>query len=560
MKKITYLFLGSLTALLCQTSCYDDNSTLATENIGNVGFDGNQTELYIGFQETLKVAPSLQLAEGTAVDALTYEWALTETYGSTNNEYEIIGTEQELNWIMDRPIASAPYTLKLTITDTAHDDLKYIYAWKVYVQSSFLDGLLICDTQDGQTSDLTLINNSSFTVNYSKEEHIFRNMLTTATGAPYDGLIQTLVYQLQGSMSSTHTNQVWALTDRGDCVRFKCVDYSVNGRMSDESLFVDQAAGMQVYSIFKSYQDIYALTNNSIYSVTPTNANRFNSPTNSLKTYRVSNNVVANSPNTSYSANYLVSYSNNHANFYDDEKGQFITLSGMGTFTQVQTFAASMNFDPNNLPGQTAVAGVVFEDATQVVFLLKDNASGNYSIYTLSTYVSEDGYYLDPDNWSGWTVITPEQPAAAKSKYAIPAEGKTLLDKAISVFFSNKNLVLYVATSEGIYAINYGAGTTATVATTAKFAPSGGETVVKAKMYQQGIYLHDLGAILGSYATVPELPLSNNSVMVATQTSANEGKVYVIPITQAAAGTLDASQAKIYTGFGKILDMTGTGY
>ena len=84
-------------------------------------------------------------------------------------------------------------------------------------------------------------------------------------------------------------------------------------------------------------------------------------------------------------------------------------------------------------------------------FLLKDDNSGNYAIYTLSQYKAEEGHYEDPDNWEGWIVTSPEQPAAAKNKYIIPTTGKTLLDKAVSIFFGHTNNVLYVVTDAAIY-------------------------------------------------------------------------------------------------------------
>ena len=54
--------------------------------------------------------------------------------------------------------------------------------------------------------------------------------------------------------------------------------------------------------------------------------------------------------------------------------------------------------------------------------------------------------------------------------------------------------------------------------------------------------------------------MNNKAIIVTTQSSEYEGKVHIIPITQVASGTLDPSKAKTYDGFGKILDVTTTGY
>ncbi len=56
------------------------------------------------------------------------------------------------------------------------------------------------------------------------------------------------------------------------------------------------------------------------------------------------------------------------------------------------------------------------------------------------------------------------------------------------------------------------------------------------------------------------LPWHNKAVIVSTQKSDSEGKVYVIPITQTGIGTLDPSKALAYDGFGKVLDVITIGY
>ena len=139
-------------------------------------------------------------------------------------------------------------------------------------------------------------------------------------------------------------------------------------------------------------------------------------------------------------------------------------------------------------------------------------------------------------------MTSPEQPAAAKNKYIIPTTGKTLLDKAVSIFFGHTNNVLYVVTDAAIYSFTYGMGNEVSVSTTSQFTPSNGEKITKAKLYQQGQYTNQI------------------NVMTVTQSAEFNGKVSIVPMKQAGAGTLDISKALIYDGFGKILDVTTTGY
>ena len=503
MKK--YIFISPLLlCLLSLYSCYDDSSTLATNNIGNITFTEKQSELYVGSMEELTLTPDIQIAEGTNTNALTYEWALTETpvtsSSSYNFEYEIISTDPQLNYIVERPVSTSPYTLLLTITDTVHDNLQYTKYWKIYVQSTFLDGLLISDTQNGTTSDLTLINNQAFTVNYNKDEQIFRKILTSLNGQPFNGLMQTLVYEVMGYGSSIQTNQVWTILGDATLARFNCLDYTQNGQFEDQSLIIDKPNGLQVLSAFQSHSNFYINTSNNLYTLTPSTVNRFSSPAGALSSYKANNNVIAYSPNTGHVSNSLSGADQQHLTFYDKERAAFITCNGSGQFMQVKSFDANNNFDPNKLPNQTAISAVVFEDMSQIVFLMKDDTNGTYSIYTFSRYIGEEGHY-DGDNW---IVTSPSQPASARNKYTIPSEGTALLDKAISIFFSNRNLLLYVTTTDGIYTINYGAGSTATVSTTAKYTPQSGEIITKAKMYQQGLYNYNCDLIVGDNPTVPQ--------------------------------------------------------
>lgn len=205
------------------TSCYDDKSEYATNPIDEVKIEvSDEKTIYIGYLEELNIVPTITQGGKTDVKGLKYEWELSIIADMNEAEYQSISTEPELHEIINRPIANVPYSLRLTVTDTTNkEDLQYQYYWNVYVQSSFLDGLLISETNNNQTSDLTLIENKSLTVNYgNKEERIFRNILEKANGAPYTGLMTGLRYEMMGYANvGTHTNQVWAITNNG-CVRF----------------------------------------------------------------------------------------------------------------------------------------------------------------------------------------------------------------------------------------------------------------------------------------------------------------------------------------------------
>ena len=267
--------------------------------------------------------------------------------------------------------------------------------------------------------------------------------------------------------------------------------------------------------------------------------------------FEINNNV--------YAANSSFSIGDNHLVWLDKPKGAFYSLNGT-SYNTCTPYISNPDFDPNDMGSQTAIAATSSQDGSLTTFLLKDDNSGDYAIYTLSQYKAEEGYYEDPDNWDGWVVTSPEQPAAAKNKYIIPAAGKNLLDKAVSIFFGHTNNVLYVVTDAAIYSFTYGMGNEVSVSTTSQFSPSNGEKITKAKLYQQGQYTNQLNVMTGNPPAITPNAWNNKALIIVTQSTEFDGKVSIVPMKQAGAGTLDVSQALVYDGFGKILDVTTTGY
>lgn len=522
---------------VAMTGCYDNKSTYPVSPIDGVVIDatGISEELYVGYLEELVLAPAISNGGNGDDSGLQYEWAITEV-ASWSSDFEVVGREKVLHTIISRPVSFAPYTVKLTVTDTKNGGLQYLRIWEMYVQSTFLDGLLISDTNDGQNSDFTYIKNSTLSIDYMDIEKVYRNILTETNGSPYEGLLSSLTYEVCGYTTGTleHTNQVWAITPEGYCTRFDCKDFSVNGNSDSESLLIYKPDGFKISRFFKGYQMFFAVTSNGIYSfVISRNTLSWYDPL--IKDALISGNIVA--ANSSSYAAY------NHTVFLDERDGKFWSYTDMTSFADCNTYLPNSVFDPNAMQNKTAIAAGITEDADIATFLLKDDHTSEYGIYTLN----------------GYRETLPDIPASAGNMYAIPTAGKSLLDKAVSVFFAQKELVMYVATENGIYAITYGSGSTAVVNETARFTANG-EKITKAKLYQQGHYVNDIATIVGSSPKIKALPWNNKAVIITTQTSEFEGKVYVVPITQPGIGTMDASQALVYDGYGKILDVITIGY
>lgn len=559
--KPKYLF-NIAAALICAASlnaCYEDKSSLESISIDEVTITADDDNVvYIGQMESLDIVPSFTQGNSRNPDGLEYEWAITVLPNNDKEGYEIIGNEAELHYTVSQPIDNQPYLLRLTVTDTKNDGLQYLKTWQVYVQSAFVDGLLVCDTKDNTHSDLTLILNDQLTVHYDREERIFRNIIESTTGSPFPRKINTLFYNLRGDYTLLHVNHLWIIDENKKPGRFNLQDFSYTGI---EDIMYYAPEDVEFYGYSRGNMYLFCNTNNGIYGTECTNSEALSWPLSNIPPF--DNHIVGTDPVKSTNSEAV-------AFWLDKQNGQlfFITNAAISISTATIELDSKKTYpyDPNNLKGKSTIAAGLSTNGTIPSLLLKDDATGDYTIYTVTPHEPEEGHYANPDDYdSEYIVDKPKVPLAPRAKFEIPASGKALLDDAIGIFFSRMDAILYVAKPDGIYAINF-AGANALVEAHPKYTPSSGEKITSAKLYQQGIYTSNHAACESSLnlgevvPACPMLKLTNRAIIVATQKSDMEGTVYVIPMTQIGTGNLDASKALKYDGFGKILDVVTTGY
>lgn len=536
--------------------CYEDKSTYATDQIPDIVLtDTETTAIYTGYLEQIDFAP--ELTQGGKVlednDNYTYTWELNEV--PDENQFQTISTERELHVTVPNGISTTPYLLKLTVKDT-ENDLEYLFWWDLYIQSAFLDGLVISDTKDGATSDLTLVLNQKLTTNYAgKEEKIFRNILASgSSAAAYPGLLRSLTPMLFGYIYSKPKHYLWATDQNGELVRFNCEDYSV---ASGGDVLLYASEGQKFYKLFgtgnnnSSQTLMVAMSNAGNYCIQCVSTEVFSWPNTAMNASSMKNGICA---SRSYSAN------NECVAAWLDEKTNKLIVADpyFAGYLIYHTITGSGAYDADNLGDQQVIAAGMTYTENIPALLLKDNA-GTYAIYTITPHQAEEGYYTDPDNWEGWVVTSPEIPYGPRARIEIPAEGKALLDQATGTAFCTMQAILYVATADGIYAIDFASGKA--VVSDVKFTPDAGEKITSVKLYQQGQYQYSSNMCGDGENQYRELlDWTNYAVIVTTQKSDTEGCVYVVPMTQIGTGNLDKAQALKYDGFGKILDVTTTGY
>lgn len=551
MKKIL-----SYIALACAASglagCYEDKSTYVTDPIPDVVLTDTETSsIYTGYLEQIDFAPELTQDGELLDESYTYTWELNDI--PDGNEFQTIGTERELHTSVPNGISTEPYLLKLTVRDT-ENDLEYLFWWDLYIQSAFLDGLVISDTKDGQTSDLTLVLNRNITTNYEgKDEKIFRDILASGSGEAYPGLLSSLSPMLMGYIDSP-THYLWATDQDGAPVRFNCEDYSY---ASGGDVLLYAYEGQRFYKFFGSGNNsacqtlFVAMSTAGNYGISGVTTDIFSWPNSAMSVSSMKNGICA---TRSYSSN------NECVAAWLDEKTNKLMVGDVyfAGYLIYNTITGSGAYDADNLGDQEVIAAGMTYTENIPALLLKDNA-GTYAIYTITPHQAEEGYYTDPDNWEGWVVTSPEIPYGPRARIEIPAEGKALLDRATGTAFCTMQAILYVATGDGIYAIDFTSGQA--VVSDVKFTPDDGESITSVELYQQGQYQYCSTMCSKNGDSYRDLlDWTNHALIVTTQKSETEGCVYVVPMTQIGTGNLDKAQALKYDGFGKILDVATTGY
>lgn len=557
MKQVIITFAVAASLL---TACYDDKSSYITNPIDDVVLADANTDIRIGYLQELDFAPTLTQG-GVSLDEgnYSYLWQINEIPRS--NEFETIGTEKELHVTLTNSISTGAYTLTLTVSDL-DNDLQYLFSWNLYVQSAFLDGLVVSDTKDGQSSDLTLVLNKQLTVNYDKEETIFRNIIASSTGAAYPALLSSLTPSLMSYITSSGlVNNLWAIDDVGNPVRFNCEDYSfATGR----DVLLYQYEGQRATKIlglsnsFVSQSILAMMSTHGNYAVSGITSNSFSVASSAFSDTSMRDNICA---SRSYAESGYCA-----AAWVDDQTGR-IVLADLSTSSVSLNYLENPTdttpaYDAENLGNQSVVAAGFTYNEDIPALLLKNNTTGGYAIYTVTPYSPEEGHYTDPDNWEGWVTDVAEQPYAPRAKFDIPTAIKSRLDQAVDVTFCPKQAIFYIATADAVSAVLFANGTVTDGGT--KFTPTdSGEKITSVKIYQQGQYRYSSGlCTMDTDGTIYRslLALTNQAVIITTQKSDSEGFVYVVPMTQLGTGNLDATKALKYDGFGKILDVTTTGY
>jgi hypothetical protein len=532
MKRIIYNPIIILLSVLALNSCFTDKSGLDTNKIDEIVIEAASMPsiLRVDYLGEVNFEPTVKKGEETNPSGVSYRWEINQTPGSAT--LVVLGTDRVLSTTIKNQIISVPYTLVFTARDEEHG-IEYQKSWPLYVSSAFREGIVVADTKDGSTSDISLIMDNDITTSYSDGVDIKYNLWETSTGNPHPSLIKSISYTLHKPSAILTKNIITAIFQDKDISMYDCQDYSVY--MTAQYIFPAKTAAFEPQAFYSINNTAWVLVaNNVAYGLNNNSITAFMMPVSG--TNYVDNAIVIPDNSSGYGP-YALWYNNNTGKIYNISM-TFTTPATGGEYTTQGVF------NPTNLPGRRIVAGDISVDGVSPTMLLKNESTGNYELYSISFSYQDANFN--------------QVPSSPKLKVDLPEGLTSIINSSVSIFFNMFDPVMYIATSSKIYAVTFGGGV---VSYSEKYSAPSGEQITLAKLYVQGRYRLNRKEFNQDSGPIFEAPLALNTkaIVVATKKGEYEGQIYVIPHGTPGTGDLNASQAKKYSGFGKILDFTMQG-
>ncbi|WP_294141101.1 PKD-like family lipoprotein [uncultured Sanguibacteroides sp.] len=532
MKNIFYLLILLLSSGLW--SCYDDKSTYDTEKLPEIKIDLEnisdvQRTTYLG---NLKIdIPITKDGQANHPD-LGYLWKIQLGTSSLDYVTEELSHERVLDMTANMPINAGGYKLLLTVTDSA-TTLQYFASFTLVVTSEFGEGLVVAHSQDGQTSDLSLVMDENLTKDFTGERKVISNIYASK-GEVFPDKIKNMMYTVSGSTYGTYRNILWVAGEKG-AYRIDVEDYSY----TDTKSIVPMAdASFEADAFYPSAQVTLMVANQQIYQHLRQNDNMFVKPEKITNVQGLESNYLDNAVLAS-----AVGDNGNRANavWYDSNMECFGRFNSYYSAPKCQLFSSSeynqsFPFDPSNIRDKEAIAGGMME-RDGLAMVLRDKTTQEYEIYIFKTQNSN------------YDLIAPTPYAL----YNVPAGLKTVMDAAVSYTFSSVDPIMYVATETDVYAVRMSLGT---LTYESKYTVASGEKISIVRFYMQGRYNMDPTEFDSDASAL--VPLNAKAVLIATQ-AGDAGKVYLVPQKDLGTGNLDKEKQVTYDGFGVISNIVVQG-
>lgn len=264
-KKIIYIFLAFVTLV---TSCYKDESSLDILLINPIVIDmgGSPTSYSIFSLDTLEIKP-IVYKEGLNDSNLSFKWILEGNF--------IVPILLDTTMTLKKCIEVAPQGYAYKLIYEVKDNTTGIIQEEIFdimVKSQFGSGIVVCDTRDGKTSDVSLIMAYNFTNSYSQErDTIMRDLFSRIHRRKIAGVassIRSTVYGVNRSLTIGTDKSI----DRVDPFDYSYIDG--NGSMfiidpknyNVRTIGYEPNSGIELLSINGKIYPRSMANNNKVYS------------------------------------------------------------------------------------------------------------------------------------------------------------------------------------------------------------------------------------------------------------------------------------------------------
>lgn len=515
MKKYSLTLLAAFALALALPSCYKDLSTEApltrtlsidTTGVNNTVYNGKAC-LEVANGSTLTLSPKLNLT-GMAEADLSFTWEISiETTNSTLNLFSEFAQTRDLAKVVNWAPSNHPYLMVFTATDN-QTGVKYMQDFQVIVVSGTGEGLIVADTQDGQSSDLTLVKSSVLMPGHKGQTQYKRNLFSLNNGKAFEGSIKQMIYTPDKTNNPEYL--VYVLSDK-DLQTINSSSYLVKQTFEDlftmppakggafQTIGVDNMAQFFVYG-----EDLYVMKRTA-------NETQFTSPVNYVSPNLTAKKKVANA---------FLNNAGAQPSFFDQTQGMLVTSIGFSQsygLVYANPGTGPYAYDPLALQGYEAI-GQVTSNGTEAFHVLRNTADKSISLF---------GYKPNASFTTSNAYTTAACPNIGKAQWFEGAGDRP---------------VVYYATPETVYTGLLASGS---MSATVGFNAPAGETITCIKLFADAWTLY--------FSNSSETPSSShhNVLMVATY-NGSEGKVYLLPISGNSGSLGSPTAGQTLTGFRKI--------
>lgn len=470
--------------------------------------------------DTLRIAPVVY-REGVDDARLSFEWQI-----QGNSVERILSHSMVLNAEIIEPQQGMEYNVILTVTDSTTLVQAY-QVWKVKVSDVLGEGLIVADTRDEQTTDLSLIMAMNFTGKYMDDsgDMIFRNLYSRGNeGERIQGVAIDLMMSKYATTSATNStltvltpNSIVRVNPSGygfvDNCRFilPIDDPMLPRKIREEEWVKYEILNINGHLYPRGYQGTNVTFQMFIL-------------TSDMQDYDISEyRCLARGAYPEY------------VGFAYDEKGKRFLILPNGNGPALSTFQPSSQkyFDPNHIGEKSCLfmgEGVGYT----MHALMKDRDKDDYVIYSLKGKIKDDG--SDAIKAGAWWL-----------------NNCTDINRSLYWSFSRLENIMYYATENTVYATT--PLNTESLSANAVYTTLPGEKITSMKVWSESGRCY-LPSSSGNAGERTRINSQHRMVVVTTYNEeTKEGKVITIPIERTGEGGLcqDRNYHMEYGGFGRIV-------